>query len=147
MKPYTIEDDFGRVLVDGLALYAYVVSPATGDEEERGALVYAQCERTACELGAFDMDGDADSCEARRAPEHDARALLFLAGRAEDDPEYLRDAGWHYEGEWRCGCCGLAAFGIEAYGVCRQSSQCKVCKCDDDPELGPCDHEDGFSCA
>jgi hypothetical protein len=109
--------------------------------------VFADTPEQACELGCWELGGDAEVCEARRAPEHDERASLYLAGRIERDPEYLRNAGWRMEGEWTCGCCGLAAFGMEQYGVCRMTSQCKECGCDDeDSDEPPCEHEEGFSC-
>lgn len=150
MKPYDIAQDFERVLVDGFAARAYMVSPASEDECDHAVLVYADSEENACELGAGEMDGDPRSCVARHAPEHDARARTFLAGRVEDDPEYMRDAGWHYEGEDACGCCGLAAFGMEKYAVCRGCNLCKPCiAANNDPndDEGPCNHDEwGYSC-
>jgi len=146
MKEYDIAEDFERVLVDGFASRAYVVSPASEDEVEHAVLVFADNEELACEIGAPAMDGDARSCKARHAPEHDARAQRYLAARVEEDPEYMRDAGWHMEGEWGCSACGLYAFGMEEYGVCRVCHQCKVCGHDEDDEDGPCPANEGFSC-
>jgi hypothetical protein len=148
MKPYDISKDFDKVLVNGLALRAYVVSPYSEEERDSAVLVYAQCERTACEIGAPELDGEPEGCEARHAPEHDERAKLYLAGRIERDPEYMRDAGWHMQGEYTCGSCGNAAFGMEQYGVCRGCNECKECiKTPIDDEDGPCNHEEwGFSC-
>ncbi len=151
MKPYDIAEDFDKVLVNGLALRAYVVSPCSEDEQTRAVLVFAQCERTACEIGAPELDGEPEGCEARHAPEHDHRAKLYLAGRVEHDAEFMRDAGWHMDGEWGCGSCGLHAFGMEQYGVCRGCSECKACIAamtdNDHDDDGPCNHEEwGFSC-
>lgn len=147
MKPEPFEEQAARCLADGFALRAYVVKPCSEDEVDRAVLVFAQCEATACAIGAPDMDGEPEDCEARRAPEHDERAKEYLAASVEHDPEYMRNAGWHYEGEERCGCCGLAAFGMEKYGVCRLSNLCKECGCDDaEDEDGPCGHSEGFSC-
>lgn len=146
MKAYDIADDFERVLVDGFAARAYVVSPASEDECEHAVLVYADSEAMARELGAGEMDGDPEGCNARHAPEHDERARMFLAGRVEDDPEYMRNAGWHHEGEWSCGSCGLSAYGMEKYGVCRVCHLCKECGHEDDDEDGPCPANEGYSC-
>jgi hypothetical protein len=116
------------------------------DECEQAVLVFAQSEATAIELGAWELDGEPECCEARPAPEHDARAALYLAGRVEHDPEFMRSIGWHLEGESSCGCCGLYAYGMEKYGVCRMSNNCKDCGCESDDEPTPCAHEEGFSC-
>jgi hypothetical protein len=146
--PYDVTKDFDKVLVNGLALWAYIVHcPSEAEPETNSVLVYAQSEVMACEIGCVELGGDAEACEAHRRPENDMRAQSFLAGRVERDPEYLRTAGWRMEGEWACGCCGLAAFGMKKYAVCRMTSQCKDCGCDDaDNTEPPCDHEDGFSC-
>ncbi len=145
-----MSDDLGidRVLVDGVAALAYVVSPASEDEYDHAVLVFAQSEEMACELGASALDGEPENCKARRSPEHDARAAKYLAGTVEDDPEYLREIGWHLEGEMSCGSCGLYPMGLEKYAVCRVTSQCKECGCDDPEhpdEEGPCTHEEGFA--
>ncbi len=109
--------------------------------------MYAQSEAYAVEIGSDELGFHAEECEASPEPKHDARARTFFIGCVEHDPEYLRNAGWKFEGEWTCGCCGLAAFGMEKYGVCRMTSQCKECGCDDaDSDEPPCTHEDGFSC-
>lgn len=123
--------------------------PTGGDDQDPfpSALVYAQSERYACEIGASHIECGPEDCEAVHIPAHDARARTFFVGCVEHDPEYLRNAGWRYEGEWVCGCCSLAAFGMEKYGVCRMTSQCKECGCDDaDDDEPACTHEDGFSC-
>jgi hypothetical protein len=149
MKPYDISKDFDKVLVNGLAVRAYVVSPCSEEERDSAVLVYAQCERTAVEIGAPELDGEPEGCEARHAPEHDARAAIYLAGQVEHDAEYMRDAGWHMQGEYSCGSCGLAAFGMEKYAVCRGCNLCKPCIGEDadEDEDGPCDHAEwGFSC-
>lgn len=148
---YDITKDFDKVLINGLALRAYVVSPCTEDEREHAVLVYAQCERTAVEIGAPELDGDVEGCEARPTPEHDHRAAHYLAGCIERDAEYMRDAGWHMESELSCGSCGSAAFGMEKYAVCHGCYLCKECIAagggDEEDEDGPCDHaEHGFSC-
>lgn len=143
----TFEEEAATVLVVGLSTFAYIVHcPDNAEEATHSVLVYAQSEATACALGCIELDADAEACVARRRPEHDARARTFLAGRVEQDPEYLRNAGWKMEGEWECGSCGLGAFGMERYAVCRASSQCRECGCDDDDGDGPCDHPEGFSC-
>jgi hypothetical protein len=145
---YDVAEDFERVLVDGFASRAYIVSPASEDECDYAVLVFADNEELACEIGAPAMDGDARGCKARRAPEHDARAALYLAACVEEDPEYMRDAGWHHEHEDSCGSCGLSAFGMEKYGVCRGCNECKVCiETAEEDDDGPCNHEEwGFSC-
>lgn len=147
-QPYDITQDFARVLVDGLALRAYVVSPSSEDEQDHAVLVFAQSEEMAIELGAYELNGEPECCDVRHAPEHDARAARYLAGCVEHDGEYMRNAGWHLEGEQSCGSCGLYAYGMEKYGVCRMSNQCKECGCDEYEDAGepPCTHEDGFSC-
>jgi len=84
---------------------------------------------------------------AKRAPEHDVRCVNKSEPYDEDDPEYLRTMRWGIEGERSCDSCGLRAFGIEAWGVCRTSGQCKECGCGNDYETGkPCEHSEGFSC-
>ncbi len=141
-------ENLDEVLTNGFAVHAYIVHcPYSADEEEHSVLVYASTPEMACEIGSSEWGEDASQCEARRAPEHDERARQYLVGRIENDPEYLRAAGWRLEGEWTCGCCGLAAFGMEKYAVCRMTSQCKECGCDDaDSDEPPCTHEDGFDC-
>lgn len=144
------EFDVSSILTEGIAAHAYVAFSAVDGEHEHAVLVYASNEEMARELGARDMSGDVECTEVRRAPEHDARAITQLHARVEDDPEYMRNAGWHLEGELQCGCCGLSAYGQEKYGVCRVSNLCKECGCDDandgDELAGPCQHEEGFSC-
>lgn len=143
--------DAENLFLHGLAERAYIVKPSGGDPHDPfpSTLVYAQSEAYACEIGAGELDGgfSPEDCEAEHDPRHDARARTFFIGCVEHDPEYLRDAGWRYEGEDTCCCCGLAAFGMEQYAVCRVSNNCRACGCDDptDPTEEPCDHEEGFS--
>lgn len=134
-----VSEDYASALIDGLATYAYVVH--CGEPEEASVLVYASSEAMAREIGCRNLSGNPVECEAERDEKHDARAAMFLVGRIEDDAEYLRTAGWRMEGESYCCCCSLAAFGMEKYGICCISNNCKECGCDDDDELGPCKHE------
>lgn len=134
-------------MVDGLAVRAYLVNAGADWPEGGNCIVYSDSEEHACEMAEYHLDGDVECFVAEHAPEHDARASLHFASTIEEDPEYLRDAGWRFEGEWNCGGCGLSAFGMEKYGVCRLTSQCKECGCDDADSKEPeCDHADGFSC-
>ena len=45
-----------------------------------------------------------------------------------EDEDMLREAGFHREGDERCGTCGLAEMGGE-YPVCPDCTQCTECGC------------------
>ena len=129
-------------------LKAYIVDTDVGSGFDENYLVYHETEEAARELGRGHMTSGPSYSDTRavRAPEHDARAAVLTEPEVEDDPEYLRDKGWGYEGERSCDSCGLKPFGLEKYAICSSSNQCRECGCNDDPvgAEGPCTHEEGF---
>jgi hypothetical protein len=129
-------------------LKAYYIRHGDGDDDFRESiLVYHENEDAARRLGRGMLSSgpDLDEVTAERAPEHDERCAPKRKAHVEEDVEYLRNSGWRYEGENTCCSCGLAAFGMEKYGVCRVSHQCKECGCEE-YENTPCSHDEGFSC-
>jgi hypothetical protein len=124
-----------------MPLKAFVVAYDDETREQYGCIVFAYTTQHARDIGACDMSADYEGVYAYRALEHEARASKYPEPGVEEDREYLRSVGWHHEGEWECTCCGLAANGLEQYGVCRMCHQCKECGCEED-----CDQSDGFSC-
>ena len=109
-------------------------------------LVYAYTPDQACALGQGEIGESFVDMRARRDAEHDVRASTFTEPRCEDDPDYMRQAGWHMEGEYMCESCGLAPFGMEAFAVCKSSGLCKECGCENNDEIDqPCQHEEGWS--
>lgn len=104
-------------------------------------IVYAYTPQEAREIGANDMGADSESCYVHRAWSFEHRAALHTEPSLENDDEYMRALGWHRENEWTCESCGLAAFGIEKYAVCKTCGGCRDCGCEED-----CDQSEGFSC-
>jgi hypothetical protein len=141
--------NIGNVLIHGLAVRAYIVHDShEASEDTHSILVYAASEENACIIASDELSGEPESLTARHYPEADDRCENRLVGCIENDAEYLRDIGWRYEGEWCCSSCGLHAFGLEKYAVCRACSQCRACGCDA-PEPGDqtcADLKEGWSC-
>lgn len=122
-------------------LKAYRVEYEGDPDFNPGCIVYAYTRDHARSLGAYEINGDFETLVVTREWKFEPRAALRTEPGAEDDAEFMRDAGWRYEDEWTCGSCGLGAFGLEQYGVCRMCNQCKECGCEED-----CDQSEGFSC-
>ena len=122
-------------------LKAYVAACDDDYPEQFGSIVYAYTPQHARTLAAYEINSDYECMYAYRAWKHEPRVALQPEAGCENDPEYLRNEGWHMDGEWACGSCGLAANGQEKYGVCRMCNQCKECGCEED-----CDQSEGFSC-
>lgn len=104
-------------------------------------LVYAYTAGHARSLAMNMLDAEYLDTQAERMPEHDTRAQAHGKPGLEDEASFLRERGWRYEDEEHCGSCGLAAFGMEAFAVCKTCMLCKECGCEEG-----CDQSDGFSC-
>lgn len=122
-------------------LKAYIVAYDDERQEQYAVIVYAYTLQHARDIGAADMSADYEGVYVYRSWEHEPRVSLYPEPGVEADRMYLRGQGWHIEHEWTCGSCGLAANGMEQFGVCRMCNQCKECGCEED-----CDQSEGFSC-
>lgn len=130
-----------RVLVDGLALRAYIVEVDSDADFREGCIVYSYSEAAALEYGALVNAWEVDWCDATHAPQHDERAARHIATSVEHDSEYLRSVGWRLEGEHSCESCGYHANGVEKFAVCRECALCKECGCEEG-----CKQSQGWSC-
>lgn len=140
-QPSDLRYTYDEKYLAPMALKAFMVAYDGDWNEQIGVVAYAYTTQHARDLGASDMNGDYETVYAYRAWEYESRAALQAEPGVEGDDEFMREQGWRRENEWSCGSCGLAANGLEKYGVCRTCNQCKECGCEDD-----CDQSEGFSC-
>lgn len=112
---------------------AWVVSD--GDEQEHAVLTYAYTRTQARLLGSDVSDFSFAEAHARRFQEHDDRAQVVGVG-TENDAAFLREQGWHREGERSCDTCGLSAYSFDEHAVCDECFQCPKCRDAEDCACG-----------
>lgn len=131
-------------------MLAFYITDGCSDEDFREkCIVYHVSEDAAKEMGRWELSSQPSFSEtvAERAIALDQRAAIMTEPEVEEESEFLRAQGWGYEDERSCDSCGLRAYGMKQYGVCRVSGQCKECGCGEPRDHeSPCEHEEGFSC-
>ncbi len=112
-----------------MQLKAWIVSCAVKDWNDGAVMVYAYTSAQARSIGRGELDLDYIDAHVRRAPEYDERAKTREKAGIECDDAFLRQEGWHTEGEPTCESCGLCSMGNDKFAVCHDCGNCVECGC------------------
>ena len=114
---------------------AYIYYPNGSDSDELvNYLIYHNTSKEARKMGISEVGYDDDFLSVKCLRRKDLDKFAIGLPRIERDDETLRSAGWRYEDESVCSCCGLGANGMDKYEVCFGCEQCPECGHDDNCE-------------